>query len=76
MLSPDLPRGTDYFTKYGAGVLAEAIERYWRDRGYFGIVAKRHLIDGMAATYGVRSNIGPSGFPPRIATKLKDVAGA
>lgn len=62
---PELPRGLDLFSSYGAGRLAKHIEDYWRARGYAGIVAERYEI-GVGEAWGVRSNIGPNGYPPRI----------
>lgn len=56
----------DLLTSSGAGVLAKAIETHWRERGFAGIVAERYLIDGSRENYGVRSNIGPDGYPPRV----------
>jgi hypothetical protein len=53
----------DYFTKYGAGLLAARIREYWRARGFYGILCERYEI--MPGTWGVHSNIGPKGFPPR-----------
>jgi hypothetical protein len=56
----------------GAEQLASRIREYWLGRGYLGIVAEpvvvvdrfrsrnRHWI------WGVRTNIGPEGFPPRL----------
>lgn len=58
--------GTDYLTEYGAGVLAMMIETHWRERGFAGIRVARYQIPGTEA-FGVRSNIGPTGYPPRDA---------
>jgi len=60
-------RADDLLTQSGAGILAKAIETYWRGRGFNGIVAERYRLDGFFSAYGVRSNIGPDGFPPRTA---------
>lgn len=54
----------DYFSKHGAAVLASRIESYWRARGFAGIVAERYRLD-FPGFWGVRSNIGHDGFPPR-----------
>lgn len=59
MLRPQM----DYFSKYGAGLLAARIKDYWRERGFFGIVCERYELQPDVWT--VRSNIGPRGFPPR-----------
>lgn len=55
----------DYYTLHGAGVLAQRIEDYWTKRGYPAIQADRFEILGTSPKkYGVKSNIGPNGFPP------------
>lgn len=59
---PTLPRGLNLYSSYGAGVLAGHIERYWKARGYVGIVTERFEI--APGTWGVRSNM-VAGFPPR-----------
>lgn len=61
---PTLPRGNDFLTSFGAGVLAGYIDSYWRARGYAGIVTERYEIT--TGVFGIRSNIGPTGFPPRV----------
>lgn len=53
----------DYFTKYGAGLLAARICEYWRARGFFGILCERFEL--LPGTWSVRSNIGKNGYPPR-----------
>lgn len=63
----------DYSTFIGARMLAHQIEDYWRCRGFVGI--KTQVIDegarqnthtcGGHIVWGVRSNIGPDGYPPR-----------
>lgn len=47
---------------------ADVIEMYWIAHGYYGI--KTEVIytphgSKHAPTWGVRSNIGPTGYPPR-----------
>jgi hypothetical protein len=55
---------TDYLCSAGARILMARILDYWRARGYYGIAVERyHISDG---TYGIRSNIGPKGYPPRL----------
>lgn len=58
----------DNMTRGGSARLAKAIENHWKVRGYKGILAWREEIPGMDDVYRVRSNIGPSGFPPRQHT--------
>jgi hypothetical protein len=55
----------DFYTYHGARVLAGVIERYWRMRGYAGIKVERFEIPGTSMRFGLTSNIGPDGFPPR-----------
>ena len=56
----------------GAEQLASRIQQYWIGRGYLGIVAEPVvLVDRFGSRnrhriWGVRTNIGPDGFPPRI----------
>jgi hypothetical protein len=56
----------------GAEVLASRIRQYWIGRGYLGIVAEPVvLVDRFGSRnrhwiWGVRTNIGPDGFPPRV----------
>ena len=58
---------TDACCEGGAEKIAADIEAYWRRRGYPGIrvriMAERDKKSNLI--YGVRSNIGPNGFPPR-----------
>jgi hypothetical protein len=62
-------------TEGGAKRLARKVEAYWQTRGYFGIKTKivAHVDDALLepserrTIYFVRSNIGPLGFPPRVA---------
>lgn len=47
---------------------AEAIKAYWIDQGYFGIhteIVYTPACSKHVPAWGVRSNIGPNGFPPR-----------
>lgn len=56
----------DSLTLEGARILALRIEDYWRTRGYFAIEARIEH-DGWRHKkpfFGVRSNIGPDGYPP------------
>lgn len=55
----------DYLTRYGAGVLAEKIQKFWTERGYAGIRVERSEIKGIFDHFQVRSNIGRDGFPPK-----------
>jgi hypothetical protein len=57
---------TDYYSQYGAGVLAATIDAYWRERGYLGIRVSRFEVWPGAGVFGIRSNIGPTGYPPRL----------
>jgi hypothetical protein len=56
----------------GAEQLASRIREYWIGRGYLGIVAEPVvLVDRFGSRnrhwiWGVRTNIGPDGFPPRL----------
>lgn len=70
-------RGTETMSYDGAWALARKIEAYWIKRRYMGVEAHvinfRVMIDGRHEgasgerwnIWGVRSNIGPYGFPPR-----------
>jgi hypothetical protein len=67
-------------TEFEAQKLRARIERYWRARGYDGIKTRweymsRHDVapeekTGSLDWWAVRSNIGPSGFPPRKREQL------
>jgi hypothetical protein len=56
----------------GAEQLAFRIREYWIGRGYLGIVAEPVvLVDRFGSRnrhwiWGVRTNIGPDGYPPRL----------
>lgn len=65
---PELPRGLDLFSSYGAGRLAQHIEAHWRARGYHGIRAERYSL-GVGDACGVRSNL-VNGYPPRQETRV------
>lgn len=56
---------SDNYTRSGAQYLANLIESYWTSRGYPQIVATAYPIPDMPGLHGVRTNIGPNGFPPR-----------
>lgn len=55
----------DKYTRAGAKHLVNLIESYWTHRGYPLIRAEAHELRDMPGLYGVRSNIGADGFPPR-----------
>lgn len=59
----DLP--PDLYTRHGAQVLADIVRDFWLAKGFRGIVTQTFVVDGTRATYGVTSNIGPTGYPPR-----------
>lgn len=59
------PPRHDYYTRYGAGILVSTIEAYWKARGFAGIRAERFAIPGTVELFGVKSNIGLMGLPPR-----------
>lgn len=61
---PSLP-AADFLTRYGAGVLCDSIESYWRSRGYMGVVVERYELPGKKSVYGIRSNIDATGYPPK-----------
>lgn len=56
---------SDRYTAAGAKYLANMIESYWTQRGYPRIAATTYPIPNEPGLYGVRTNIGPNGFPPR-----------
>lgn len=64
--------GRSAINERGAEQLAVRIREYWISRGYFGIVAEPVvLVDRFGSRnrhwiWGVRTNIGPDGFPPRL----------
>ena len=47
----------DSLTKFGAGLLAAAIEKFWHDRGHGNVKAQRYEIADHEGVYGVRSNL-------------------
>ena len=56
--------------KSGAEALAVRLANYWRKRGFHGIRTSLMRIahnGGRDMLWCVRSNIGPNGFPPRLA---------
>lgn len=61
-----MSEAVDYYsTEAGASVLAERIKAHWTLRGYPAITAERIEIPGChPKKFGVKSNIGPNGFPP------------
>lgn len=62
--SSPFPPKTDFYSKAGAALIVEHIIAYWMKRGYHGITATRYKLADFDL-YGVRSNIGPYGYPPR-----------
>lgn len=63
---------SDCSSLQGATAMAERIVHYWRTRGYHGITASivpvtsKYLSRiGDEPFYGIISNIGPTGYPPR-----------
>ena len=64
--------GGSMISERGAEQLASRIRAYWIGRGYLGIVAEPvAVVDRFGSRnrhwiWGVRTNIGPDGFPPRI----------
>jgi len=58
----------DYFSQHGAGVLANRIETFWKSRGFPHTRVERYQIGD--DVFGVRSNIGPNGMPPRFPTEI------
>jgi hypothetical protein len=64
--------GRRMINERNAEQLAYRIREYWIGRGYLGIVAHpARVIDSFASRrrhwiWGVRTNIGPDGFPPRM----------
>lgn len=59
----------DLLSRHGAGLLADVINAYWRDRGY-SVQAERYELPGMKA-WGVRSSM-VNGLP--LAAKAAVVA--
>jgi hypothetical protein len=64
-------------TLSGATRLAKRIEQFWLDRGYAGIETTTGAEMGpkgkngdQQSIYSVRSNIGPTGYPPQAARKV------
>lgn len=64
---PRFPDVTDIYSKTGAFQVARYLERYWKGRGYHGMRAEAFLIEGTRSAWGIRSNIGPLGYPPKVA---------
>jgi hypothetical protein len=52
----------DYYTAFGAGILAKTIETNWHERGAGHVKVERYKIKGTEA-WGVRSNL-VNGLPP------------
>lgn len=58
----EFPPKTDFSSKFGAGLLVDAIHAYWVKKGY-AITAERFLVPG-SDSWGVRSNL-VAGLPAR-----------
>jgi hypothetical protein len=57
----------DHLSQDGAERLAKRIAGWWRSRGYHGIACVVQPLDfGKSVRFIVRSNIGPTGFPPKV----------
>ena len=56
----------DYCSRDGARLLADQIESFWKDRGYWGIKAEVYQIPrgNYRYCYGVKSNLH-MGYPPK-----------
>ena len=59
----EFPAKYDGLSKYGAGLLCDAIHAHWIARGFGNVVAERFLMPGTGASWGVRSNL-VQGLPP------------
>lgn len=66
------PYESDLSSKSGAERIAKRIENYWAMRGYSLIKTSIYPVKTLFQTrgtrspiYGVVSNIGPTGYPPR-----------
>jgi hypothetical protein len=55
------PPKTDFYTKFGAGLLADHITSVWVKRGHGNVVAERYLMG--SGNWGIRSNL-VDGLPP------------
>jgi hypothetical protein len=55
----------DPYSQAGAAELAEMIRHYWLERGYRGVVTWVAPIKERKNLFAARSNIGPTGFPPK-----------
>jgi|TARA_R100000501_G_C2582349_1_gene85150 hypothetical protein len=61
----------DWSSKQGAEQIAARIKEYWRARGYTGLTTHLSCVNTRSKTidhrwiWQVRSNIGPTGYPPR-----------
>lgn len=54
----------DGYTYDQAVRFARRIRDHWESRGYVGIRTQVFELANAPGHYGVRSNIGPNGFPP------------
>jgi hypothetical protein len=57
------PPKTDFFSKYGAGLLAEHIQKVWVKRGHGNVVATIEKIASFPSLWAVKSNL-VNGLPP------------
>ena len=67
-LKTDAPaNGFDHGSRQGAKKMAARIIEYWQSRGCHGIEAWAEPVvkTRRGMVWGVRSNIGPDGFPPK-----------
>ena len=58
----EFPDHFDALSKFGAGLIADAVMDYWVRRGVGNVFAERFAIPG-TASWGVRSNL-VQGLPP------------
>ena len=60
-----IPKGTDLYSKHGAGLLADLVMAAWVKRGVGHVVATIEPIPGRKAHWGVTSNLVAGMPPPR-----------
>lgn len=65
----------DSLTYVGAKSIADKLIAYWSKRGYHGIKAEPYRLND-AGDFGVRSNIGATGFPPMTRAGRPRTTGA
>lgn len=69
----DVPEAADPCSEQGARRLAARLRDYWLGRGYRGVstgivrmeIPKQKRRGDDIAIFGIVSNIGPNGYPPR-----------